>query len=292
MVYSMTGYGRGEARTQASSVTVEMRSVNHRFSEVAIRMPREIAALEDAVRRAVLTRIKRGRIDVFITLVADETSSSLQINWELARQYKEAAEQMAERLGVAGELTTKDMLLLPDVVHVGEDRPDAEAYRETVLAAVQEAVDALVDMRGREGAALREDVLARIAAMESIATELAAFAPAVAGAYRERIFARIEEYIQGRVEIDESRLLHEVALFAERADITEELTRLTSHFTQFRSIVDETDAIGRKLDFLVQECHREINTMGAKANHLEISQKVVILKAELEKVKEQVQNIE
>lgn len=292
MVHSMTGYGRGEARTDAISVTVEMRSVNHRFSEVAVRMPREIAALEDAVRRTVLTRVKRGRIDVFITLAAEETPSSLQINWELARQYKEAAEQMATRLGTAGELTTKDLLLLPNVAHVGDERPDVDVYRDTVLLAVQAAADELADMRRREGDVLRSDVLARMAVMEDITAELAAFVPVVAETYRERILARIEEYIQGRCEIDESRLLHEVALFAEKADITEELTRLASHFAQFRRIADEADAIGRKLDFLVQECHREMNTIGAKANHLEISQKVVILKAELEKVKEQVQNIE
>ncbi|MCI1692321.1 YicC/YloC family endoribonuclease [Aneurinibacillus aneurinilyticus] len=292
MVYSMTGYGRAERKEEDVSFAVEMRSVNHRFSEVAVRMPREFSAFEDAVRKKVLSYIRRGRVDVFLTVETEAPPSSLKINWELARQYKEAAEKMAELLGVPPQMPVYELLSMPDVARAGEDRPDLESYRAPLLAVVEEAISMLVAMRKKEGQALREDVLGRIEEMKRLVEELALFAPKVAESYRERIFARIQEYIQDRCDIDESRLLHEVAVFTERADISEEITRLRSHFAQFGQIVDEPEAIGRKLDFLVQECHREINTIGAKANHLEISQKVVILKAELEKVKEQVQNIE
>lgn len=292
MVYSMTGYGRAERKEEGVSFTVEMRSVNHRFSEVAVRMPRELSAFEDAVRKKVLSHVHRGRVDVFITMETETPPSSLKINWELARQYKEAAEKMAELLGVSPQMPVYELLSMPDVARAGDERSDLESHRDPLLAAVEEAVVMLVTMRKKEGQALREDVLGRIEEMKHLVEELALFAPKVAEGYRERIFARVQEYIQARCDIDESRLLHEVAVFTERADISEEITRLRSHFVQFEQIADEPDAIGRKLDFLVQECHREINTIGAKANHLEISQKVVILKAELEKVKEQVQNIE
>ncbi|MED0736882.1 YicC/YloC family endoribonuclease [Aneurinibacillus thermoaerophilus] len=292
MVHSMTGYGRAEKKGEGVSFTVEMRSVNHRFSEVAIRMPRELTALEDAVRKKVLSYVRRGRVDVFITMETEVSPSSLTVNWELARQYKEAAEKMGQMFDLDHQMSARELLLLPDVVEVGKEAVDSETYREPMLVAVEEAAAMLVAMRRKEGQALREDILGRINVMKRLVEELAVLAPKVAEAYRERIFARIEEYIQGRYDIDELRLLHEVAVFAERADISEEITRLRSHFSQFGQIADETEAIGRKLDFLVQECHREINTIGAKANHLEISQKVVILKAELEKVKEQVQNIE
>lgn len=292
MVYSMTGYGHAENKGQGISFMVEMRSVNHRFSEVAIRMPRELAACEDAVRKKVLSYVRRGRVDVFITIETDKPASSLRINWELARQYKEAIEEAGERFGLTQSISARELLLLPDVARTGEEKPASDAYEAPLLAAVEEAVVMLVSMRKKEGEALRADVLGRIGEMRRQVEQLAAFAPQVTENYRDRIFARMQEYIQGRVEIDESRLLHEVALFSERADISEEITRLRSHFIQFEQIASGSDAMGRKLDFLVQECHREINTIGAKANHLEISQKVVNLKAELEKVKEQVQNIE
>ena len=292
MVYSMTGYGRAEKQGDGVSFAVEMRSVNHRFCEVAIRMPREFAALEDEVRKKILSYVRRGRVDVFITVETQTAPSSLKVNWELARQYKEAAEKMGEVFGLAPQMSARELLLLPDVAQVGDEKPDSQVYQVPLLEAVEEAAAMLVSMRQKEGQALRQDVLSRIEKMKRLVEELAVFAPRVADAYRDRIFARVDEYIQGRCDIDESRLLHEVAVFAERADISEEITRLRSHFVQFGQIVEETDAIGRQLDFLVQGCHREINTVGAKANHLEISQKVVILKAELEKVKEQVQNIE
>jgi uncharacterized protein (TIGR00255 family) len=292
MIYSMTGYGRAERKGEGVTVLVEMRSVNHRFSEVAIRLPRELTALEDAVRKKVLSFIRRGRVDVFISLETENAPTSLKVNWELARQYKEAAEKLGQMFGMESHMSARELLLLPDVVEVGDEKLEFDMYRELLLTAVEEAAIMLVAMREKEGQVLREDVLGRIEEMKRLVEEVASFAPKVMDGYRERIFARMEEYIQGRCDIDEARLLHEVAMFAERADISEEITRLRSHFAQFQQIADEPDAIGRKLDFLVQECHREINTIGAKANHLEISQKVVILKAELEKVKEQVQNIE
>ncbi|WCK53043.1 YicC family protein [Aneurinibacillus sp. Ricciae_BoGa-3] len=292
MVYSMTGFGRAERRSGQAHFFVEMRSVNHRFNEISIRLPRELNVLEDSVRKAVQEKVKRGRVDILIVMKAENPSVTLEVNWKLARQYQEVARRMSEMLNRPDEITVQQIMALPDVVRVGEEQIDPNKYRAPLMEAVEEAISLLVSMRKKEGQALREDILRRIGFMQQLVTAIEQLAPQVIDGYRERIRARIEEYIQEQVQIDEMRLLNEVALFAERADISEELTRLKSHFLQFFQIVEEPDSIGRKLDFLVQECHREINTMGAKANHLDISQKVVMLKAELEKVKEQVQNIE
>jgi uncharacterized protein (TIGR00255 family) len=292
MVYSMTGFGRAERRSGQAHFFVEMRSVNHRFNEISIRLPREFSLLEDSIRKAVQAKIKRGRVDIFIVMKAENPSVSLEVNWDLARQYQEVARRMSEMLNQPAALTVQDIMALPDVVRVGEEQIDLEQYRVPLMEAVEEAVSLLISMRKKEGQALQEDVLRRIGVMEQHVTAIEHLAPHVTDGYRERVRSRIMEYLQEQVQIDEIRLLNEVALLAERADISEELTRLKSHFSQFYQFVEESDSIGRKLDFLVQECHREINTMGAKANHLEISQKVVVLKAELEKVKEQVQNIE
>nr|WP_027414531.1 YicC/YloC family endoribonuclease [Aneurinibacillus terranovensis] len=292
MVHSMTGYGRAERRSERIHLIVEMRSVNHRFNEISLRLPRELGALEDAVRRTIQSRVRRGRVDVFITMKSDTVPAALQVNWELARQYAEAARRMSEMLGRQEEVSAYQIMGMPDVIHVNEEQMDPEMYRIPLMEAVEEAGDMLVSMRKIEGQALYEDIFLRLKYMSQLVENIKELAPRVTESYRERIRARIVEYIQELVPLDEARLLNEVALFAERADISEEITRLASHFSQFTQIMEEGEPVGRKLDFLVQECHREINTIGSKANYLEISQKVVILKAELEKVKEQVQNIE
>lgn len=292
MVFSMTGYGRSEINFEDARIHVEMRSVNHRFSEVAIRMPRELYIYEDAVRKKVLNQIRRGRIDVFITLESQLPATLLQVNWDLASQYHAISQEMGGKFQLAGELGLKDMMTLPEVVRVEESKTQVDVFQGPLLQAVEEAVLLLKEMRGKEGETLAKDLLSRIKYMKEIVDQLKELAPKVVENYRDKIQQRVQEYIGNQVQVDEGRLLNEVALFADRADITEEITRLGSHFTQFGHVFAEEDPIGRKLDFMVQECHREINTIGSKANHLEISQMVILLKSELEKVKEQVQNIE
>lgn len=292
MVFSMTGYGRSEINLDDAQIHVEMRSVNHRFSEVSIRMPRELYSYEDAVKKKVLNHVRRGRIDVFITLESQVSPSLLQVNWDLANQYYSIAREMGEKFKISGELSLKDMMTLPEVVRIEESETQIELYQGPLLQAVEEAALLLKEMRRREGETLAEDLSKRIKYMKEVLHNLKGVAPKVADAYREKIQQRVEEYIGNQAQVDEGRLLNEVAIFSERADITEEMIRLDSHFSQFQQILQEEEPIGRKLDFLVQECHREINTIGSKSNHLEISQMVILLKSELEKVKEQVQNIE
>jgi len=292
MVFSMTGYGRSEITLEDARILVEMRSVNHRFNEVSIRMPRELYIYEDAVRKKVLNHIRRGRIDVFITFEGKSQTSLLQVNWELAGQYYAISQEMAEKFHFTGGLSLKDMMTLPEVVQIEEGKIQFEKYQGPLLQGVEQAVLHLKEMRRKEGEALSIDLLKRIDYMKEIVRHLKGIAPKVVDYYREKILQRVQEYIGNQIQVDEGRLLNEVAIFSEKADITEELTRLDSHFSQFFQIVQETGPVGRKLDFLVQECHREINTIGSKANDLEISQQVILLKSELEKVKEQVQNIE
>lgn len=292
MVFSMTGYGRSEITLDDAQILVEMRSVNHRFNEVSIRMPRELYIYEDAVRKKVLNHIRRGRIDVFITLEAQNQTSLLQVNWDLANQYYAIAQKMGDKFHLGGELSLKDMMTLPEVVQVEESQTHYEKYQGPLLQGVEQAALLLKEMRQKEGEALSADLLKRTHYMKGIVNHLKLISPKVAEFYREKILQRVQEYIGNQIQVDEARLLNEVAIFSEKADITEELIRLDSHFSQFAQILQENEPIGRKLDFLVQECHREINTIGSKANDLEISQQVILLKSELEKVKEQVQNIE
>ncbi|HBI02497.1 MAG TPA: YicC family protein [Paenibacillaceae bacterium] len=292
MVFSMTGYGRYEITLEDAQILVEMRSVNHRFNEVSIRMPRELYIYEDAVRKKVLNHIRRGRIDVFITLEAQTQSSLLQVNWDLANQYYAISQEMGDKFQLAGELSLKDMMSLPEVVQVQESETQIEKYQGPLLQGVEQAAILLKEMRQKEGEALSVDLLKRMRYMKGIVDYIKGISSKVADFYREKISQRVREYIGNHIQVDEGRLLNEVAIFSEKADITEELTRLDSHFSQFAHILQEDEPIGRKLDFLVQECHREINTIGSKANDLEISQQVILLKSELEKVKEQVQNIE
>lgn len=292
MVFSMTGYGRSEITSEDAQILVEMRSVNHRFNEVSVRMPRELYIYEDVVRKKVLNYIRRGRIDVFISIEAQSQSSLLQVNWDLANQYFSISQEMGDRYRLGGELSLKDMITMPEVVQVEESQTQIEKYQGPLLQAVEQATILLKEMRQKEGETLSSDLLNRIHYMKEVLDHLKEVSPKVADFYRGKILQRVQEYIGNLVQVDEARLLNEVAIFSEKADITEELIRLDSHFSQFAQILQEDEPIGRKLDFLVQECHREINTIGSKANDLEISQQVILLKSELEKVKEQVQNIE
>ncbi|MDR7556743.1 MAG: YicC/YloC family endoribonuclease [Armatimonadota bacterium] len=289
----MTGFGAAAVSVPGGRLAVEMRSINHRFSEIQIRLPRELAGLEDRIRALVTARILRGRVEVSVTREdAGRRARVVRADVDLAAAYARALRDLAHAVGAAGEVTIDHLTALPDVIRVDEDRPALDAVWPPLEEAVRTALDALVAMRAAEGRRLADDVLARLEVLERAAETVAARSRVVVQAYRDRLRARLGELL-GEVPVDEARIAMELAIVADRADITEELVRLRSHLAQFReTVLGEDGALGRKLEFLLQEMGREVNTLGAKANDLEITRQVIAMKAELESLREQVQNVE
>jgi uncharacterized protein (TIGR00255 family) len=265
--------------------------VNHKFCEVKVRLPRELAALETEITRWVKDRLARGGIDVSIRRSSSRTALSPRVDAELAAEYARAFEDVRARLGLAGGVALSDVLAAAGVVTLEERSVDLEAARGSVAAAVSAALAGLLSMREREGIALARDLEGRLAVVESIAAALAEAAPRTLESYRSRLEERVAELSRGLAP-DPARLATEVALFADRTDVTEELTRLASHVAQMRALLASGEPAGRKMDFLVQEMHREANTVGSKSQSAEAAAAVVNLKAEIERMREQVQNVE
>ncbi|WP_257350151.1 YicC/YloC family endoribonuclease [Pseudalkalibacillus decolorationis] len=293
MIKSMTGFGRSFLESQHYSITTEVKSVNHRFCEVGVRMPRNLSSLEDKVKRTVTKYIQRGKVDVFITIngVID-AQRELEIDWTLLDQYVQSYIKLRERYQFQDPIDYDKLLLLPDVVSIYENEQVTDEFASHIITSISDATIQLVRMREEEGIYLTKDLSNRLSVMEAIIEEIRLVTPEISQGYETRLYKKIKELSNGFVEADESRILTEVALFAEKSNIDEELTRLLSHTQQFKQILSETTTVGRKLDFLVQEMNRESNTIGSKANGFAISKKVIELKSEIEKVKEQVQNIE
>ncbi|MEJ8544482.1 YicC/YloC family endoribonuclease [Brevibacillus borstelensis] len=295
MVRSMTGYGRKETMYGAFRLSVEMRAVNHRFAEIIVRLPKAYGVLEEPVRKLVAEYIRRGRVEVTVSI--DEAASGeaeFQINWNAAEQYVRALREMNDRFSLDAPLAAKDLLLLPTVLSGKEtEAVKPEEFCEPLLEVTREAAEDLLSMRQKEGQKLEEDISRRLGDIVSWTREIAQSAPVVVEEYRARLNQRVSEWIQGTpFEADMQRLAQEVVFFADRSDISEEITRLESHCAQFSGLLAQSDAIGRKLDFLLQEMNREANTIAAKANNLSIQRSAIEIKTELEKMKEQIQNIE
>ncbi|TMB30743.1 MAG: YicC family protein [Deltaproteobacteria bacterium] len=293
MIRSMTGFGAGRAEQGGEAVAVEVRSVNGKFCEVRARLPRELPGLEPTIAKAVKARIARGVVDVTVRREgAGALAGSVpQINLPLAAAYAKALREMQSELGLSGELGLSDLVALDGVVGLTERAPDTREAEAAALAAVEKAISALEEMRGREGESLARDLRARLDAIEAHAGAVRELSPKTVEAYRDRLAARVSELSRGTA-ADPARLAQEVAFFAERVDIAEELTRLQSHLSQMRALLDAGGPVGRKLEFLVQELNREVNTVGSKSQNTAISARVVDLKAELERVREQIANVE
>ncbi len=292
MPKSMTGFGRGNYLGKSKQVTVEIKANNHRFGEVLVKLPRQYTALEEKIKRYVLSKVSRGHIEVFIKLEdAGGKARKVQVDKALALAYYEGLKQLAETTGLPCEVGVVQLAQLPDVCKLEEEEENLEKIWEELLPALQEAVASLVEMRIKEGQKLKEDLVGRLAGLKELHSNIVAKSPLVVQLYREKLAARLQEILD-EGQFDETRLALEVALFADRANIDEELVRLDSHFTQLDQNLREEHEVGRKIDFLLQEINREVNTIGSKANDLAITQHVVQLKSELEKIREQVQNIE
>ncbi|WP_404331457.1 YicC/YloC family endoribonuclease [Mesobacillus maritimus] len=291
MVVSMTGFGRGKAEAEQVGVTVEIKTVNHRFCEFHIRMPNQLLKIEANLKKSLANHIKRGRVEVYVTLDGQAAvNRGVKIDWELLDQYFGYITEVKDKYGLSGEVTLSELVNRLELIQIEEKETENEFIESLVLQALSLAIDELVQMRIREGKALELDVKGNIERLEARTQQVKQFAPIVVEQYRDRLTKKMDEFIGGQLE--ETRILTEVAIFADKADINEELTRLESHIEQFYKILQLNEPIGRKLDFLVQEMNREINTIGSKANDSKIAMEVVEMKSLLEKVKEQVQNIE
>jgi uncharacterized protein (TIGR00255 family) len=291
---SMTGYGWGECAQDGFKVTVELGSVNRKQSEISVNLPRELETLEAQVRDEISGRIARGRVTARVSLHAAEgrEAARVHLNKPLARAYAREFSRLAQELKLAGALSLDLVLRAPGVLESDEALAEAEHFWPAVRKALTQALAMMVKMREREGDHLRQDLCDRIAVMRKAVAKVQKQAPLVQQRYRKQLLERIRAAGLDDLNIEEDRLLKEVVFFADRSDISEELTRLQSHFQQFADCLAAKEPVGRTLDFLAQEMNREINTIGAKANDSRIAREVVLLKAELEKFREQAQNVE
>ncbi|GAB6929736.1 YicC family protein [Paenibacillus sp. JCM 10914] len=295
MSLSMTGYGQSAVDFQGYSLSFEVKSVNHRHCEVVFRMPREWACFEDSLRKAVQKRIGRGRVDVYINKENNSESRRAVLDHGMVQAYLKAAEEL-KSYGVAGDLAMRDILSLPDILISPDgfpmDKAKQEQWNDALLQGLEEALDGLIQMRSKEGTFLIKDIEGRVDRLQRLHREMEEMAPRVTEDYRRRLRQRIESLHDGALAVDEHIFGMEVALFAERSNVDEELIRLNSHLEQCRELLYQKSPVGRKLDFLIQEMNREVNTIGSKANHLTLVNRVVDLKAELEKIREQAANVE
>lgn len=292
MIKSMTGYGKAAVAAGGGRIVVEIRSVNHRYGEVTVKLPRTLLAFENEVRKCVAERLKRGKIDVFVQLEGGAAAGALpMVDVNLARAYYDAFLAMREALELDEPVSLGLIASQKDVLVSGEREALAEALQTDLLDAAREAVERLDCMRQREGEALLADMESRRATLAELLARIARRAPEAVAETARRLKERVAQ-LAGDSGVDEARLVQEIAIMADRCDISEELVRFTSHLQQFDETLRLAEPVGRKLDFLMQELNREVNTIGSKANDAEIAALVVEMKAELEKVREQVQNIE
>jgi uncharacterized protein (TIGR00255 family) len=294
MIKSMTGYGRSETALGGRNVVIEIRSLNHRNLEVIARFPAFLSFLEMDIKKRLNEKISRGRVEVSIKVDADpgmNGGEKLNVNFPLIRDYYSILTDIKKELGLEDEITLGLIARLKDGIYVSDVEIDPEEAWETISGALDEAVASLVKMKEKEGEMLYDDFIEHLTLTEEYIKSLEVRSPQVALEYQERLKERIAE-LAGGVEIDEARVSQEIAILAEKSDINEETVRLASHIVQFREMIKAGGTIGRKLDFLLQEMHREINTIGSKSGDLEISHNVIEIKTELAKLREQVQNIE
>ncbi len=288
----MTGYGRGERAVAGARVTVEVKSVNRRQAEVLVRLPRELDALESRVRDEVLKVVGRGRVEASVTLQAATVETATRINRTLAAAYHAELSELSKSLGITGTVSMEVLLRCPGVLDASSPETDVEGLWNVVATSLREALEGLDAMRKKEGEALAADLHLRIESMRLASKKIRLQIPEAGKRLREQLLSRIAAAGLSAVAADDERVIREVVFYADRSDISEELTRLDSHFAQYEESRPAVEPIGRKLDFLAQEMNREINTIGSKANDAVIAAEVVQLKTELERFREQVQNVE
>ena len=291
MIKSMTGYGRARETRDGRDITVEVRAVNNRYLDCTVKMPRVYIFAEDAMKKRVQQAVSRGKVDVFVSVEA-AGAAQVTVNRELAGQYAAALNELAEVCGPVAYRVTPDLLArFPDVLTVTKADDDLEAVTADLCAVLDQALEAFNAMRAVEGEKLAEDIGGRLTSIETYTGQVEARSPETVAEYRAKLNARMQEVLQS-VSVDPQRILMEAAIYADKIAVDEETVRLRSHVAQLRTMLESSEPMGRKMDFLIQEVNRESNTIGSKCNDVSIAQGVVNLKAEVEKMREQVQNIE
>ena len=292
MIKSMTGYGRGEAVLHGRPITVEVRSVNNRYLDCTVKLPRIYVFAEDAIKAAVQSHISRGKVDVFITIGPSESGDvSISVNRPVADGYYAALCALRDAYGLKDDISVSLMSRFQDVFLVEKTQEDLEAVSADICSVLELALRDFDAMRLREGEKLGQDVLSRAASIEGLVSKVEVRSPGIVTDYRARLTAKMTEVLQN-TQLDESRILTEAAIYADKVAVDEETVRLRSHLSQLRHLLQQEGAIGRKLDFLIQEFNREANTIGSKCNDIETAGYVVDIKAEIEKIREQIQNME
>lgn len=292
MIKSMTGFGRAEISSGGRTVTVEIRSVNHRYYEFSARVPRGCGYLEEKLKSYINGRISRGKVEASVIIVNTQCSDTLvEVNLAAAGSYITALRNANAELELTDDITLSQLLKLPDIFTVRKAAEDEEEVWNEVRAVADEAISRFVEMRVTEGIKMREDILEHLAVIEGLVEEIERLSPITAENYRSRLYQRLCEVLEDK-NIDEQRLVTEAAIFADKTSVAEETVRLTSHIRQLEDMLDAKEPVGRKLDFLIQEFNREANTIGSKAQDIAVTKLVVELKSEIEKIREQIQNIE
>lgn len=291
-MHSMTGYGKGVSKRDGKSITIEIKTVNHRFLDCNIKLPRNFLFVEDRVKKAVSSAISRGHVDLYLTYEQSSTDEgAYTVDLELANNYLTAVRQLENGTGLANDVTLSTLLRVGDIVTRQQSVEDEDLLAEMTLEAASEALVNLKVMREKEGQSQKADIASKLGTIEACLDRIKEFAPKVVEDYRALLNARIAEVVEPSL-VDKQRLATEVALYADHCAIDEEITRLSTHISNMRSLLEATEPVGRKMDFLVQEFNRETNTIGSKANDMRITKEVLAIKNEIEKMREQAANIE
>ena len=291
MIKSMTGYGRAKLSKDDREYQIEIKSVNHRYLDISVRIPKQLSYLEETIKKEIAKKVKRGKIDVFVTFENNSLEGKeIKINTELAKAYIDELKKLAEKENILSDIQVTEISKYPDVLNIQSSQDD-EKITEEVLETITIATDNLVQMRGTEGNKISEDLLKRLNIINKKVEEIAKLSTGLIEEYVVKLEKRIKEILKTE-DVDKSRLAQEVVIYADKCSIEEEITRLKSHINQFKELLITDEAVGKKLDFLIQEMNRETNTIGSKANQLEIINYVVDIKTELENIREQIQNIE
>lgn len=291
MIKSMTGYGKANIQKNERNYQIEIKSVNHRYLDISIKMPKQLSYLEETIKKEISTKIKRGKIDVFITFENNSLEGrEIKINTELAKAYITELKKLANQENILSDIQVTEISKYPDVLNI-QNKQDDEEIRKEVIETIKASLNELIQMRQIEGNKISEDLKMRLQKISSKVDEISKLSTRLIEEYVVKLEERIKEILKDQ-EIDKTRLAQEVVIYADKCSIEEEVTRLKSHIFQFKILLDANDAVGKKLDFIIQEMNRETNTIGSKANNLEITNAVIDIKTEIENIREQVQNIE
>ena len=292
MIRSMTGYGKSEKTIEQRTYQIEIKSVNHRYLDISVKMPRHLSYLEEEIKKVVSSKVKRGKVDIFITFENNSAQGkNIKINTDIAKIYINELRKLAEQENIFSNIEVTEISKYPDVLNI-QNIEDEETIKKEILEVTKIATEQLIDMKQTEGKKIAEDLLNRIQKIKIKIEEISSISTGLIQEYVVKLEGRIKELLKDN-QIDESRLAQEVVIYADKCSVEEEVTRLKSHIFQFEKLLNETNGtIGKKMDFIIQEMNRETNTIGSKANNLEITNNVVDIKTELEDIREQVQNIE